>query len=487
MNDARFSPDGRTPPWGGLGRWVKRGACVLALGLVTGCSHRGDVEPAPEVRPKVHTVEEAAELVGREVTVAGEVKGVSKSPRSGVVYLSFGDAYPRQSLSVKIPAENTEAHKGGPYFGRMVRVTGRIEQAKEGPLIVLADASRLEILRSPVGDVLNETGEGPAYYWRVRGAVYDKWLARDYAGLEALARKWRKEKTRMLDGYWLLPHFYGVIGWEAEGDPALDPRFAEIEAWREARPDAVEPVIVLATMWVRYAWEARGGGYAPTVTEEGWRLMGERLAKARLLLDGLGPRFAGCPEAAVVMQRIALGQGWSAGAYAALYEAAIAREPEYLDFYFAKARHLLPRWYGAQGEWESYARAAAPGWFGLELRAHLASEQRETYWNVMKESALDWAEVREGFEALRRRYPRSASTLATYALFAGFADDRETCLRLLNEAGDSLDMGVWGNWENVAFARRWATEPGQPPPVIFRLVKKREPLAEAANAPRSLE
>lgn len=186
-------------------------------------------------------------MIGQEVTIEDEVKGVSVSPRSGTVYLNFGDAYPRQSLSVKIPADNAEALDQR-YFGRRVRVTGLVENSKDGPLIVLAGSSRPLILKSIVGDVLNETGEGPAYYSRLWVVVDDLWRAKDYAGLEALARRWRVERARMTDGRWLLPHFYGTVSWVAEGDPAQDTRFAELEAWRAASPQAVEPVIVEAIM-----------------------------------------------------------------------------------------------------------------------------------------------------------------------------------------------------------------------------------------------
>lgn len=174
------------------------------------------------------------------------------------------------------------------------------------------------------------------------------------------------------------------------------------------------------------------------------------------------------------MQRVALGQCWSREDYEKLYQAAIAREPGYLGYYHAKAYHLLPRWHGEPGAWEAYARTAAEGDFGRQLLARIAWEQRDFDWNVLKESTLTWTEVGEAFEVLEKRHPASASMRSARALFAGMADDRAECVRLLDEAGDSLDMRMWVNWENVAFARRWAGEPGQPPPVIFRLVAKRE-------------
>ena len=450
-----------------VGRGVRQALLMgWLLGLLVSCAH----PPTPEPASSVLRPEEAAARVGREIRVEGEVKGVSRSPRSGVVYLNFGDAYPRQSLSVKIPREHPGVRdRAALAFGRPVRVTGLVEQTNDGPVITARDPAQIEFLPIKPGDALTRIGEGAAYGLRLRAAIEEHLDARNYARLEALAREWRTEKTRMTDGRWLLPVLYGVLIETGKDDESITRRISEIEAWRRARPRAIEPVVVLAGLHVAHGWHARGSGFADTVTAEGWRLFAERLATARTLLDELGPRLAECPHAAAIMQKIALGQGWDGLEYARLYDAAIAREPEYLTYYFQASYRLLPRWHGAPGDWEAYARAAAAGPAGPELLARLPWGLRGLHWNVLDESDLTWAEVRRGFEELMRRYPRSALNRSAYALFAGMAGDRETCLRQLDEAGDTLDMGLWVNWANVDLARRWIADPTARPLVIFRV------------------
>lgn len=433
--------------------------------LLCSCANRPADGTASALRP-----EQAAAWIGREIRIEGEVKSVSRSPRSGTVYLNFGDAYPRQSLSVKINKDHPEVRaKAGASFGRPVRVTGLVEQTDDGPVITVRDPTQVEFPPIKPGDALKNIGEGAAYGLRLQAALEERLAAKNYAGLESLARKWRGKKTRMTDGRWLLPVFYGVLIGDWDDEAALKARMAEIEAWHQARPRAIEPVIVLAGLHIEHAWHARGSGFADTVTEEGWRLFAERLAAARAVLDGLGPRFAECPHAAALMQTIALGQSWNDLDYARLYDDAIAREPGYLSYYFHASYRLLPRWHGTPGDWEAYARKAAMEPGRAELMARLPWGLRGLYWNVLDETELTWPEVQAGFEALMRRHLRSARNRSAYALFAGMAGDRATCLRLLDEAGDALDMSLWVNWANVDFARRWIVDPKAPPPVIFRV------------------
>jgi len=287
-------------------KWVMSAWFVLIFG---GVSLLAQAEPRL-VEPVEIRVEQAAEYIGKTVVFEAEVKGVSKSPRSGLVYLNFGAAYPRQILSVKIPKENADiqANMRG-AFGAMVRVVGVPLETKEGPVITVTNEARISFIESSPGKVLEEQGESRTYRNRLGTVLGRMFQQKDYAGLEALAAKWRNEKTRMNDGSWLLTLFYNNLDRHAGDGVGIVAQIAALEAWRKERPLAIEPVIASAELLVSFAWAARGTGYADTVTAEGGRLMNERLALARTTLDLLGGRFSECPRAAAVMQRIALGQG----------------------------------------------------------------------------------------------------------------------------------------------------------------------------------
>src|SRR5215510_663354 len=45
---------------------------------------------------------------------------------------------------------------------------------------------------------------------------------------------------------------------------------AKLAQWRRDFPDSPNPLVVLGRVHIHWAWEARGSGWASTVTKEGW-------------------------------------------------------------------------------------------------------------------------------------------------------------------------------------------------------------------------
>src|SRR5947208_3100684 len=73
----------------------------------------------------------------------------------------------------------------------------------------------------------------------------------------------------------------GRVGWRA-GRGGRE----RIVAAMERSPQPRSAVLAaLGARAVEAAWGARGGGWANTVPAEGWKVMGEELAKARALLE----------------------------------------------------------------------------------------------------------------------------------------------------------------------------------------------------------
>jgi hypothetical protein len=58
-----------------------------------------------------------------------------------------------------------------------------------------------------------------------------------------------------------------------------------LEAWYDERPKQIYPCLVGARYFVTWAWDARGTGYAETVSERMGRLFFERLNQAHILLE----------------------------------------------------------------------------------------------------------------------------------------------------------------------------------------------------------
>jgi len=415
---------------------------------------------------------EAATRFDEVVTFEAEVVSSPMSPRRQATYLNFGDAYPKQTMSVLFAGEHENILTNFPKLrGRTVRITGKVEKTKTGPVIRVTNAVQVMIVRANVVPVaLDEQGDGYTFRRRFHAAVREQFNRGDYNTLETLARTWRRGNERFLDGHWKIQAFYDAISEsdvsdEAEWKAVLD----RLETWKTERLDDVTPYILKASLYEDLAWKARGGGFSHTVTDEGWRLFSERLELARNELEAIREQRFVCPQWHLAMLSIALGQGWSREHYDALYEEAMTNKPEYHFYSCNKAKYLQEKWYGKPGEWAAFAKSLVtryPDGLGEILYAYVLWNVRPGMENLLDEQDLrffgdtgaEWGLCQAGFERLRKDYPESMWILNNYALFAGKAGDRETLNRLLIELGDRCDMNVWVTWENVAYSRMWAAD-----------------------------
>ncbi len=416
------------------------------------------------------TVEEAAKRIGEVVTFEGEVVSVPSSPRRAAIYVNFGEAYPMQTLSLLFADEHTNIVVKLPRLrGQTVRVTGKVRSTKTGPVITITNAAQIELLgiRAIPAD-LNQTGDGHPFRRQMFATIQQLFDARDFAALETVARRWQGGRERFLDGHWKIQTFFDsfdAITFKSGAE--REAFYAGLDAWKAAYPHSPIPYIINASVLRSHAWHARGNGYAHTVTEGGWRLFQDRLALGRSELEAVHDRRNEFPQWYLIMQIIALGQGWPRAEYDRMFEEAIAVEPEYHFFYFHKARYLLPKWFGKPGEWVDFVNALPrrfPDGRGemlyaytvWNMRVEVDQELKETRGKFFRDTGLDWEVCRAGFERLRSRYPQSDWIVNNYALLAGKAGDRETTRNLLMELGSRCDMAVWVTWENVGYARMWA-------------------------------
>jgi hypothetical protein len=271
----------------------------------------------------------------------------------------------------------------------------------------------------------------------------------DFAALERMADELRASKARFPEGLWKLSIFYLGLkaGRYAKSDADWQRWFARLDAWEKAFPNSITLPPTRAHALVSYAWRARGSGFADTVTEEGGKLFGERLAQARAVLEKAATLPSLCPEWYDVMLTVALGQGWERTEYEDLFAAAVAAEPEYYDFYFGKAYYLLPRWYGEPGDWERFAEDAARSYAakgGMEIYARIAWAKSGYYENLFRETRIEWPKMKQGFLDMEKRWPGSEWNLNNFCKFAAEAGDRETVAELLQRIGDKPMMNAWG-------------------------------------------
>lgn len=294
------------------------------------------------------------------------------------------------------------------------------------------------------------------YRAEIRGAFDEK----RFAFIEEKAAELRSDQPLLFaDGSWKFFHFY----------EALDDRFhtgedgflTDLEthrAWEKERPDSIARRIALADMMVSYAWEARGTGYANTVTPEGWRLMRERLGTAAEVLEEArkkGPVDIYWYSTALM---VGLGQGWEKTHFDQVVEDALKAEPAYWHIQTERAYSLLPRWYGEEGDWQAYALEVAkdPAGLGDEAYARIVMRLSRYYADMVRDARTDWPRTKNGMEKLLEKHPESITLQNHAARLGAYGRDREFTKFWFDKLGDSYVKDVWKKPERFVHFRGWA-------------------------------
>src|SRR6185295_2749829 len=109
--------------------------------------------------------------------------------------------------------------------------------------------------------------------------------------------------------------------------------------------------------------------------------------------------------------------------------------------------HLMPRWYGAPGEWEGFAAACAkslPDSLGPEIYARIVVLQSNYVENVFAESdELSWEMLARGLDAWERRCPESIMPRSARALLAWESGRHDLARSTFVAVGDTVELDVW--------------------------------------------
>ena len=293
-----------------------------------------------------------------------------------------------------------------------------------------------------------------AYRLKVRALYND----RKFDDLEKEAIELRKSKETFRNGSWKIVQFYTSLECGEKEPESMWKLHEQIHRdWIAAYPASVTARVAQAEFFVNYAWHARGSDYADKVTQDGWKLFGDRLVAARTTLE----ESRNFPEKDPYWWRVgltvALGQEWPKPVYDHLVEEAQQFEPKFWGYQTARAYSLLPRWYGRPGEWETYASQAAanPDGLGPEIYARIVMNLRHFYGNIFQESNASWPKTRDGLALLRQKYPDTLEFTSETALLAASAQDRPVAQAAFQELGDTYLPEVWHRPDLYAHVRHW--------------------------------
>lgn len=281
--------------------------------------------------------------------------------------------------------------------------------------------------------------------------------------LDCVADMVRSRKETFAGGMWKIHTIYTGLA-----TPPLHPtqedwatHIALLQQWVLARPKSVTARIALGEAYVNYGADARGHGFADTVSESGWKLLAERTAKAKQILDEASALPAKDPEWYFAMQTVALGN-WEPAARRTLFEQAVKTEAGYYYYYRAYANSILPQWGGEDGEVGRFLQEIADksgGDAGNILYFRVAANMVCGCRNDRRLN-LSWARIKKGFDAVEEQSgpaPENWNLMAHAAITFGNADVAD---KLFSRIGDQWSENIWGNSSTYESAKQWAKQLG---------------------------
>jgi hypothetical protein len=305
----------------------------------------------------------------------------------------------------------------------------------------------------------NEHAEREAFESEIRSLVQRA----EYDQLESRADAYRTNKPRFTNSFLKLRAFYSAfLDYPVDRDDTQWMQFIQsIENWVKRKPESVTARIALAQAYRRYAWKARGGGFASTVTPEAYRVMQERLAVARQVLDEAKLLPQKCPGWYGAALSLALGTEMTRRNYDSLFADAVRTVPDYDAIYDYTAYYLLPRWYGQPGEWQSFARTMMqrndiPDAKEIFAKSVLYLNGMGFFDSEFSSSRQSSALLKESFLALQKHYPSSLEIDSVFCLASVKIYDYRQIREQLKRMGGRFDPYCWQSPEKFQEVVRFA-------------------------------
>ena len=311
-----------------------------------------------------------------------------------------------------------------------------------------------ESAKQPLSSVLDLDYNAEQSWWTWREILLSRLRHHQFEDIDKFADDVRQTRARFPGGGWKLFAIYDNTNEPSAGSDVTEEEWQThlklFEEWIAKYPNSPTARAGYADSWVRYAWHARGAGWARDLNSTQKTLFAERLRRAKEIAEDALSGGVRCPQLYSVLLSVAQGQGWSRKEYDEVFEAAIAYEPLYRRFYHHKGTYLLPRWFGREGDWESFAEDTADrlgGDAGADIFFFIYSDMASYYYGERDLPSLvrpAWNRLKEGFDAKERLYGVTADQWTTFGHYAYIAGDRATVQTVLDKLGDHWNQGLWG-------------------------------------------
>jgi hypothetical protein len=287
-----------------------------------------------------------------------------------------------------------------------------------------------------------------------------------FVELDCLADQARSGKERLPGGLWKIHLLYQGLRYPVQYPVHATPEdwtglLQRLQRWIKARPESITARVALALAYLGDASDARGSGYANTVSESGWKLFAERTAEAQRILKEASKLTGKCPEWYVAMQMVSVNQGWSVADARALFEEANKFEPEYYTYARDLAYYLLPKWSGKAGDTEKFLQEAADriGGDKGDILYFQVAAANYVICGCDDNPDLAWDRIKRGFEASEKHYGVSMENLNRIAYLASYFGERDPVYadKILTRIGDQWDAETWGSQEDFEKMKQWVS------------------------------
>lgn len=278
-----------------------------------------------------------------------------------------------------------------------------------------------------------------------------------------------------------LAEWMKVFG-EVSIDVTADRQTYAAAAFAKLDPVCKDRSLALAVMgqfYADYAWDARGNGYADSITEKMAALMFDRLKTAQAAAEKAFEIDADNALACVTMMQIEQLQGEGRPRLELWYERAIAADPQNMSSRMRKLSYLSPKWYGkgvddlldfGRGCAKDIGVQPALGLMIVETHERVSkyvsegspSEVRAEYFAEHPEA---WDEVKAAYAKYLKTVPDSLYHRSRFAQIALWAGDLEVANAQFKAMGDRFSYRYFRNrskYQQVRaeLSRRWSERSG---------------------------
>ena len=274
--------------------------------------------------------------------------------------------------------------------------------------------------------------------------------------LDAVAEELRKTRKILDNGGSALSRFYNNLTVNYGKEKEIVRLINLCEKWKRAYPKSPTPLIALSMLYTDYAWQARGSGWAGTLTDEQWNLFYARMKKADEYANNeITERDMRSYAAKINNIKLIGGDDAKNKAYAVL-DKGIAIDPDYHSMYFVMAELLMERWHGDNRyEMISFIDKYSAKRKGIEgkmlyIKTLLHMSYFYERFNYLNRMGVSWALLENKLKSVLREQPENKFIWNAYWYFAGMA----LYLERAEELGKKLDkMNGWitDSWWDPGF------------------------------------